>query len=58
MKIAVILENSPDCDLERETFEVPEGEDFDDIVDDKVTDIIERWPIRVGDTIKIREVEA
>lgn len=52
-KIAVILENAPDCELERRVLEVRDDEDSIDIA---VSDVIDSWTLSVGDTIKIREI--
>ena len=54
VKIAVILENAPDCELERRVIDVPND---DDAINDAVSDVLEEWRYSVGDTIKIREVE-
>lgn len=53
MKIAVILENSPDCELERRELDVPND---DDVINDAVSAVLEDWRYSVGDTIKIREI--
>jgi hypothetical protein len=57
MKIAVILENAPDCELDRTVLDLPETADGDDI-DDAVSEVVGAWILSVGDTIKIREVAA
>lgn len=49
MKAAVILENSPDVELDRWEFEYADPDE----VDDKVTDILNGVIFSVGDTIKI-----
>lgn len=51
MKIAVILENAPDCELERTVVEVEDGDE----ADDAISKVIDGWALSVGDTIKIRE---
>lgn len=53
MKIAVILENAPDCELERQMVDVAD----EDGIDDAVSQIIEGWMLSVGDTIRIVQVE-
>jgi hypothetical protein len=52
-RIAVILENAPDCVLAREVIEVDELDD--DKIDEAVSRVLEGWRYTVGDTIKIRE---
>jgi hypothetical protein len=58
MKIAIILENAPDCELAREVVEIPD--DSDDIgaaVDDAATKAIDGWLLSIGDTVRIVELE-
>jgi hypothetical protein len=54
-KLVVILENSPDCELERQEVEYEEGEDSTSTTDDAIMEVLEGWTLSVGDTIKIRE---
>ena len=54
MKVAVILENAPDCELERVVIEIGD----DDEVDNAISNVIEGWMLSVGDTIRIVEVES
>jgi hypothetical protein len=54
VRVAVILENAPDCELERQVVEVAD----DDAVDDAVSSVIEGWVLSVGDTIRIVEVQS
>jgi hypothetical protein len=59
MKVAVILENAPNCTLEREEFEIPaDCEDEGGYVDEIASGIIEGWILTAGDTIRIVEVES
>ena len=51
MKAAVILENAPDCELERWEFEYSDADE----VDEKVSNILDGVIFSVGDTIKIVE---
>lgn len=58
MKIAVVLENSAG-ELDRSEFEANEDrEDFEEVVDDAITQILEGWIFSVGDTVKIVEVQS
>lgn len=50
MKIAVILENAPDVELDRAVIDVPE--DGDQHV--AIEQVLNGWLLSVGDTIKIR----
>jgi hypothetical protein len=54
-RIAVILENAPDTELDRTVLDLPPSADEGD-VDDAISDVISGWMLSVGDTIKIREV--
>lgn len=54
-RIAVILENAQDCELDRTVLNLsPEADE--DLIDDAVSDVVDSWILSVGDTIKIREV--
>lgn len=52
MKAVVILENAPDCELDRVEFEYVDQED----VDAKVSSILDGMILSVGDTIRIVDV--
>jgi hypothetical protein len=52
MKIVMILENSAQCELDRQVIDVPDG---DDLVDVAAQSVIEGWTLSVGDTIRIVE---
>ena len=52
MKIAVLLENAPDCELDRAEKEFTDEADIGGWVHDTIAD----WGLKAGDTIKIREV--
>lgn len=55
-KVFVILENAPDCELERREVEFEEGDDASENESLAIHDVIETWTLNAGDTIKIREV--
>ena len=51
MKAIVILENAPDCELERA---VVEGEDSE-AISHAIQDVIDAWILSPGDVIRIVE---
>ncbi len=51
MKAIVILENAPDCELDRATVEC-EGDD-EDALSAAIWTHLATWTLHVGDTIKI-----
>jgi hypothetical protein len=55
MRVAVILENAPDCELHREVVEVPDTADTD-AESQAIAEAVAGMTLAVGDTIKIREV--
>lgn len=56
MKIKVTLDNGGG-ELDSSTFEVPDDHsDIDEAVNEGASKIIEKWTLRAGDTILIREV--
>lgn len=55
MKIKVILENAPDCELDSAILEIP-GEAEPDDFSEQIKDAIGTWVLSVGDTIRIVEV--
>jgi hypothetical protein len=55
MRIAIILENSPDCELDREVIRVKNDSD---VISNAIKVVLEKWTLAEGDTIKIREIES
>lgn len=55
MKIAIILENAPDCELDRKEL-VTTAAHGDERLSNMIKDAIGEWTLGPGDTIKIREV--
>lgn len=52
-KVAVILENAPDCELDRAQFDLEDDNDLNAAI----KGVIDSWVLTVGDTIRIVEVQ-
>jgi hypothetical protein len=57
-KITVILQNAPDCELDRTVLDVPDSEDPDEAANLAIHQAIAGWCLSVGDTIKISDGRA
>lgn len=54
MKVAIILENSPGCELDRAEKEFDtEAHDLGDLIQEWLSSTIAGWHLSIGDTIKI-----
>lgn len=55
-RFTIILENAPDCELQREECTVTAESGFiDDAVEEKVCDVLSGWRIGIGDTVRVVE---
>ena len=52
MTIDIILDNGGG-ELDKATIEIADGDDFDDRADDAISNVLDGWTFRVGDTIRI-----
>lgn len=52
-KITVVLENAPECELDRTEIVLPMSDDPDEAANLAIHNAIEKWILSPGDTIRI-----